>query len=67
MLHWAAGAFDITGIQNEARGKRGIETIEEMRDWVMTKVTPGSLKPDGLVARNPRPDRQRRARGRVFS
>jgi cytochrome P450 len=50
MLHWAAGAFDITGIQNE-RGKRGIETIKEMRDWVMTKVTPESLKPDGLVAR----------------
>jgi cytochrome P450 len=49
MLHWAAGAFDITGIQNE-RGKRGVETIVEMRDWVM-KVTPESLKPDGLVAR----------------
>jgi cytochrome P450 len=50
MLHWAAGAFDITGIQNE-RGRRGIETIEEMRDWVMTKVTPESLRPEGLVAR----------------
>jgi cytochrome P450 len=50
MLHWAAGAFDITGIQNE-RGKRGIETIEEMRDWVMTKVTPEALKPGGLIAR----------------
>jgi cytochrome P450 len=50
MLHWAAGAFDITGIQNE-RGKKGVETIVEMRDWVMTKVTPESLKPDGLVAR----------------
>jgi cytochrome P450 len=49
MLHWAAGAFDITGIQNE-RGKQGIQTIEEMRDWVMT-ITPQSLKPDGLVAR----------------
>jgi cytochrome P450 len=49
MLHWAAGAFDITGIQNE-RGKRGIEVIEEMRDWVM-KITPESLKPGGLVAR----------------
>jgi cytochrome P450 len=49
MLHWAAGAFDITGIQND-RGKAGIETIEEMRDWVVN-IKPASLKPGSLVAR----------------
>lgn len=46
MLKWGAAAFDIAGIQN-ARGIRAVETIKEMRAFVLEvlgsgKATPGS-------------------------
>jgi len=50
MLIWAAAAFDITGIQNE-RGRRGVEILNEMREWIVTRATPDSLKPGSLTAR----------------
>ncbi|MGI4860940.1 MAG: cytochrome P450/oxidoreductase [Janthinobacterium lividum] len=50
MLDWAAAAFNITGIQNE-RGRKGAETLVEMRDWIVTKATPDRLKPGSLTAR----------------
>lgn len=50
MLTWAAAAFDILGIQNE-RGRRGVETIREMRQWVSTQATPERLKPGSWTAR----------------
>lgn len=50
MLNWAAAAFDLFGIQNE-RGKKGIETLKEMRHWIATKATPDRLKPNSWSAR----------------
>jgi cytochrome P450/ferredoxin-NADP reductase len=50
MLLWAAAAFDITGVQNE-RGRRGVEVLNEMRDWIVTRATPDSLKPGSLTGR----------------
>ncbi|MGI4855900.1 MAG: cytochrome P450/oxidoreductase [Janthinobacterium lividum] len=50
MLDWAAAAFNITGIQNE-RGRKGAETLVEMRDWIVTRATPDRLKPGSLTAR----------------
>ncbi|MDB5715002.1 MAG: ferredoxin [Sphingomonadales bacterium] len=50
MLLWAASAFDITGIQNE-RGRQGVEVLNEMRHWIVTKATPDRLKPGSLTAR----------------
>jgi cytochrome P450/ferredoxin-NADP reductase len=50
MLHWAAAAFDITGIQNE-RGRQGLEILSEMRNWITTQATPDQLRPGSLTAR----------------
>ena len=50
MLLWAASAFDITGVQNE-RGRRGVEVLNEMREWIVTKATPDRLAPGSLTAR----------------
>lgn len=50
MLLWAASAFDITGIQNE-RGRKGVEVLNEMREWIVTKATPDRLLPGSLTAR----------------
>jgi cytochrome P450/ferredoxin-NADP reductase len=50
MLDWAAAAFNITGIQNE-RGRKGIEVLADMRDWIITKATPDRLRPGSLTAR----------------
>ena len=50
MLDWAAAAFDITGIQNE-RGRRGLEVLGEMRNWITTSATPDRLRPGSLTAR----------------
>jgi len=44
MLKWAAGGFDIFGVQNE-RGQRGVETVKDMRQYILTKATPDRLKP----------------------
>lgn len=49
MLKWAAGAFDITGIQND-RGKAGVEIIQEMHNWVVG-VKPEDFKAGSLTAR----------------
>lgn len=50
MLHWAAGGFDIFGVQN-ARGKQGVETVKEMRSYILAKATPDRLKPGSWTAR----------------
>lgn len=50
MLKWAGAAFDLTGPQNE-RGKKAIEVLDEMREWINTEVTLDSLKPGSLTAR----------------
>ena len=44
MLHWAAAAFDILGVQND-RGRRGKQTMTEMRRYIATEAVPGRLKP----------------------
>lgn len=50
MLSWAAGAFDITGVQNE-RGRKGVETVGEMQHWVLANVTADKAKPGSLSGR----------------
>src|SRR5262245_14675635 len=50
MLTWAAGGFDIFGVQN-ARGVQGVETVKEMRRYILTKATPERLKPGSWTAR----------------
>jgi len=50
MLQWAAGSFDILGIQNE-RGRRGLETIKEMRRYITSEGIPEKLKPGSWTAR----------------
>ena len=50
MLAWAAGGFDIFGVQN-ARGQRGVETVKEMRQYILTKATPDRLKAGSWTAR----------------
>ncbi|MEX2127628.1 MAG: cytochrome P450 [Xanthobacteraceae bacterium] len=50
MLRWAAGGFDIFGVQN-ARGRQGVETVKEMRNYIATKATPERLKPGSWTAR----------------
>jgi cytochrome P450 len=50
MLTWAAGGFEIFGVQN-ARGAQGVETVKEMRRYILTKATPERLKPGSWTAR----------------
>jgi len=50
MLSWAAASFDILGIQNQ-RGQKGIETIKEMRHWIVTQAIPERLKQNSWTAR----------------
>jgi cytochrome P450 len=50
MLSWAAGGFDIFGVQNE-RGRRGVETVQGMREYILAKAVPGRLKPGSWTAR----------------
>ena len=50
LLEWAAGSFDILGIQNE-RGRRGFETIKGMRQYITSEAVPGKLKPGSWTAR----------------
>jgi cytochrome P450 len=50
MLGWAAGAFDITGIQNE-RGRKGVETVSAMQKWVLANVTADKAVPGSLTGR----------------
>jgi cytochrome P450 len=50
MLIWANAAFDVVAVQNE-RGKRGAETLNEMREWITTRATPDRLRPGSLTAR----------------
>lgn len=50
MLNWAAASFDILGVQNE-RGRRGVETVREMRHWITTRATKERLKPGSWTAR----------------
>jgi cytochrome P450/ferredoxin-NADP reductase len=50
MLDWAAASFNILGVQNE-RGRKGIETVKEMRQWINTRATADRLKPDSWTAR----------------
>lgn len=50
MLNWAAASFNILGVQNE-RGRRGVETLTEMRQWIATKATLDRLKPGSWTAR----------------
>jgi cytochrome P450 len=49
MLKWAAGGFDILGMQN-ARGQRGVEAVKEMRHYINTMATPERLKPGSWTA-----------------
>ncbi len=50
MLQWAAGSFDILGVQNE-RGRRGLETIKEMRRYIASEGVPEKLRPGSWTAR----------------
>jgi cytochrome P450 len=50
MLIWANAAFDVVAVQNE-RGRKGAETLNEMREWITTRATPDRLKPGSLTAR----------------
>lgn len=50
MLNWAAASFNILGVQNE-RGRRGTETLKEMRHWISTQATLDRLKPGSWTAR----------------
>jgi cytochrome P450 len=50
MLKWAAGGFDIFGVQN-ARGKQGVETVKEMRSYITDQAVPERLKPGSWTAR----------------
>ena len=50
MLEWASASFNIIGIQNE-RGKKGIEIIAEMRQWIENEATPERLKEDSWTSR----------------
>jgi cytochrome P450 len=50
MLKWAAGGFDIFGVQNE-RGKQGVETVKEMRSYIIEQAVPEQLKPRSWTAR----------------
>jgi cytochrome P450 len=50
MLKWAAGGFDIFGVQN-ARGTQGVETVQEMRSYIIEKAAPERLKPGSWTAR----------------
>ena len=50
MLRWAAGGFDIFGVQNE-RGRRGVETVKEMRSYILLQATPERLKKGSWTAR----------------
>jgi cytochrome P450 len=43
MLTWAAGGFDIFGVQND-RGRRGVETVKEMRSYIIDQAVPVRLK-----------------------
>ncbi len=50
LLEWAAGSFDILGIQNP-RGRRGFETIKGMRNYIASEAVPGKLRPGSWTAR----------------
>lgn len=50
MLTWAAASFDILGVQNQ-RGRAGLETIKEMRQWIATRATAERLRPGSWTAR----------------
>ena len=50
MLHWAAAAFDILGVQNE-RGQCGMQTMTEMRRYIATEAVPERLKPGSWTGR----------------
>lgn len=50
MLEWAAAAFDILGVQNE-RGRKAVQTIQEMRVWMETRARPEFLKPGSWTNR----------------
>jgi cytochrome P450 len=50
MLRWAAGGFDIFGVQNE-RGRRGVEIVKQMRNYILTKATPERVKAGSWTAR----------------
>jgi cytochrome P450 len=50
MLTWAAGGFDILGVQNQ-RGMQGVETVKEMRSYIVNNATPDRLKPGSWTAR----------------
>jgi cytochrome P450 len=49
MLKWAAGGFDILGMQNE-HGRLGVEAVKEMRHYIGTMATPDRLKPGSWTA-----------------
>lgn len=50
MLHWAAAAFDLLGMQN-TRGQRAVETIKELRVWMETRAQTAHLKPGSWTRR----------------
>ena len=50
MLKWAAGGFDIFGVQND-RGRQGVDTVQEMRSYIIEQAVPERLKPGSWTAR----------------
>ena len=50
MLLRASSSFDILGVQNE-RGRRGMDTIKEMRRWITERATPERLRAGSWTAR----------------
>lgn len=50
MLHWAAAAFDILGVQN-GRGRCGMQIMTEMRRYIATEAVPERLKPGSWTGR----------------
>lgn len=50
MLRWAAGAFDALGVLNE-RGRRGLETALEMREYINVQAVPERVKHGSWIDR----------------
>lgn len=50
MLHWAAAAFDVLGIQN-SRGRQALPVIADMRHFIEREATRDNLKPGSWTRR----------------
>ncbi len=50
MLTWGAASFDIQGVQN-ARGRKGLELVKEMRAWIADALAADRFSPGSWTAR----------------